>query len=130
MAVVVLACGSLSMSRVRRSEAASEAERFMAVVVLPTPPFWFAMDMTRDIASGTGGNLSGFGEACNTFHVEHPEGMWKSVPRGTSATCPFQAQAFHVEQFKESVSLPESRAAMSSELELELARSSLSSVRL
>jgi len=27
------------------SATASEAERFMAVVVLPTPPFWFATDI-------------------------------------------------------------------------------------
>ncbi len=35
------------MSSTRRFVAASEAARFTAVVVLPTPPFWFAMAMTR-----------------------------------------------------------------------------------
>src|ERR1700691_5247002 len=35
------------MSRTRRRVAASDAARFTAVVVLPTPPFWFAMAMTR-----------------------------------------------------------------------------------
>ena len=37
-----LPCGSTSTSRTRRSASASEAARLMAVVVLPTPPFWLA----------------------------------------------------------------------------------------
>jgi hypothetical protein len=41
------------------SFAASEALRLMAVVVLPTPPFWFAIAMTL-------ANLS------LVFHVERP----------------------------------------------------------
>src|SRR5260221_10313586 len=40
-------CGSQSTSRVLTSAAASEAARLMAVVVLPTPPFWFERAMTR-----------------------------------------------------------------------------------
>src|ERR1700675_1521636 len=40
-------CGSQSTSSVLTSEAASEAARLMAVVVLPTPPFWLATAMTR-----------------------------------------------------------------------------------
>src|ERR1700686_437587 len=40
-------CGSQSTSSVLTSAAASEAERVMAVVVLPTPPFWLAIAMTR-----------------------------------------------------------------------------------
>ena len=39
----------MSTTRVRFSATAREAPRLMAVVVLPTPPFWFAMAMTRDI---------------------------------------------------------------------------------
>src|SRR5579862_4819417 len=45
--MVALPCGSRSMSRTRRLVAAREAARLTAVVVLPTPPFWFAMAMTR-----------------------------------------------------------------------------------
>src|SRR5580658_683083 len=45
--IVALPCGSRSTSKTRRLVAASEAARFTAVVVLPTPPFWFAMAMTR-----------------------------------------------------------------------------------
>src|SRR5271157_3093036 len=40
-------CGSQSTSRVLTSAAASDAARLMAVVVLPTPPFWLATAMTR-----------------------------------------------------------------------------------
>ena len=36
---VAFACGSRSTRRTRRSQAATEAPRLMAVVVLPTPPF-------------------------------------------------------------------------------------------
>src|SRR5258708_12238633 len=40
-------CGSQSTSRVLTSAAASEAGRLMAVVVLPTRPFWLGTAMTR-----------------------------------------------------------------------------------
>src|SRR5580698_7700671 len=42
-------CGSQSTSRVLTSAAAKEAARLMAVVVLPTPPFWLATAITRPI---------------------------------------------------------------------------------
>ena len=45
--MVALPCGSRSISSTRRRVAASEAARLTAVVVLPTPPFWLAMAMTR-----------------------------------------------------------------------------------
>src|SRR3954468_20428667 len=41
--MVLLACGSRSMSSVGLPRRASAAARLMAVVVLPTPPFWLAM---------------------------------------------------------------------------------------
>ena len=41
-----LAWGSRSMSSVLRLRIAKPAARLMAVVVLPTPPFWLAMAMT------------------------------------------------------------------------------------
>src|SRR5213596_1713263 len=47
--LVELPWGSASMSSVLRSAVASEAARFTAVVVLPTPPFWLAIAITRDI---------------------------------------------------------------------------------
>jgi len=41
-----LACGSRSTSSVLRPRIARAAARLMAVVVFPTPPFWFATAMT------------------------------------------------------------------------------------
>ena len=41
--VVAFACGSLSTRRTRQPALARYAQRLTAVVVLPTPPFWFAM---------------------------------------------------------------------------------------
>jgi hypothetical protein len=34
------------MSKTLQSAAASDADRLMEVVVLPTPPFWFAIAIT------------------------------------------------------------------------------------
>jgi hypothetical protein len=45
--IVALPCGSQSSSSTLRCVAASDAARLTAVVVLPTPPFWFATAMTR-----------------------------------------------------------------------------------
>src|SRR6202790_3170409 len=45
--MVALPWGSRSISRTRRLVAVSEAARLTAVVVFPTPPFWFATAMTR-----------------------------------------------------------------------------------
>src|SRR6202142_2227243 len=45
--MVALPCGSRSISKTRLLVAVKEAARLTAVVVLPTPPFWFAMAMTR-----------------------------------------------------------------------------------
>src|SRR6059058_6319826 len=39
-------CGSRSRSSTRRPFRANAAARLTAVVVLPTPPFWFAIAMT------------------------------------------------------------------------------------
>src|SRR5690606_18693124 len=44
--MVALPWGSRSISNTRLPSAARAAARLMAVVVLPTPPFWFAMQNT------------------------------------------------------------------------------------
>src|SRR3989304_5148243 len=44
---VAFPCGSMSTSSVRLSAAARHAARFIAVVVLPTPPFWLVTAITR-----------------------------------------------------------------------------------
>ncbi len=41
-----------SPARLRVVKTASEAERLMAVVVLPTPPFWLAMQITLAMGPG------------------------------------------------------------------------------
>ena len=46
MPLVAFPCGSPSISSVRCSAAARLAARFTAVVVFPTPPFWFAIAST------------------------------------------------------------------------------------
>src|SRR6266536_5589773 len=56
------------MRRVRRSASASPAARLMAVVVLPTPPFWLTTVMVRTgrppiVPRGT--------IRLQMFHVEH-----------------------------------------------------------
>src|SRR5215469_13305378 len=48
MPLVVLACGSISTSSTLRPAAARYVARLIAVVVLPTPPFWFVMAYTFD----------------------------------------------------------------------------------
>ena len=47
-----LAWGSRSTSSTLRPRMASAAERLMAVVVFPTPPFWFAIARTIKECSG------------------------------------------------------------------------------
>src|SRR4029450_4317052 len=69
--VVALPWGSRSIRTVRRSASASPAERFTAVVVFPTPPFWLTTAITLAIA--------------RIFHVKHP----------TEAP----AASFHVEHY-------------------------------
>src|SRR3974390_1914803 len=53
--VDALPCGSRSTISTRSPIAASAVPRLIAVVVLPTPPFWLAMARTRTgIGSGLG----------------------------------------------------------------------------
>src|SRR6266540_4478743 len=48
---VRLACGSMSTQRTLNPSSASAPPRLIAVVVLPTPPFWFAIAIT--LVTGT-----------------------------------------------------------------------------
>src|SRR5271156_4713138 len=54
--VLALPWGSRSISSTRRSIAASAVARLIAVVVLPTPPFWFAIAITRGRGAAGGAN--------------------------------------------------------------------------
>src|SRR5882724_10797785 len=70
MAAVALAWESQSTRRVGWSAVARQAARFTAVVVLPTPPFWFATAMIRAKYSPESENLAKAGQGCKMFHVE------------------------------------------------------------
>src|SRR5262249_23645471 len=50
--IVLLAWGSRSMSSVRLPRRARAAARLIAVVVFPTPPFWFAIATIIEGATG------------------------------------------------------------------------------
>src|SRR5262245_61174251 len=52
--VLALPCGSMSMRRMLLPQAASAVPRLIAVVVLPTPPFWLAIATTRPSCGGLG----------------------------------------------------------------------------
>src|SRR5437667_8215213 len=71
MAAVALAWESQSTRRVGCPAVARQAARFTAVVVLPTPPFWFATAMIRAKYSPASENLANAGQGCKMFHVEH-----------------------------------------------------------
>src|ERR1700731_2834387 len=70
MPAVALAWESQSTRRVGCSAVARQAARFTAVVVLPTPPFWFATAMIRAKYSPESENLAKVGRGCKMFHVE------------------------------------------------------------
>src|SRR2546425_12662279 len=75
--LVALLCGSRSTSSTRRSETASDAARLTAVVVFPTPPFWFAIARTSAISPShrTAGRWRKYhaipARRKDAFHVEH-----------------------------------------------------------
>src|ERR1051326_2291815 len=50
MPLVVLDWGSISTSNTRRPASARYVARLMAVVVLPTPPFWFTIPYNPCVA--------------------------------------------------------------------------------
>ena len=58
--IVALPCGSRSTSRTRWPSAARPAARLTLVVVLPTPPFWFATQKIFAIVGVSLRFLSGF----------------------------------------------------------------------
>ena len=57
-------CGSKSTSSTLRPSSASEAPRLIVDVVLPTPPFWLHIEITRALpcrVSGVGSGKCGIG---------------------------------------------------------------------
>src|SRR4029078_9404743 len=64
-----LPCGARAITRTRSPMAASAVPRLMAVVVLPTPPFWLASAKTR--GAGAGGNNFSAKENVGLRHHEN-----------------------------------------------------------
>src|SRR5437660_2654067 len=87
MAAVALAWESQSTRRVGCSAVARQAARFTAVVVLPTPPFWFATAMIRAKYSPESENLAKSSQGCKMFHVEQPFDSEKSGFGGRIVQC-------------------------------------------
>src|SRR5438445_11835931 len=79
--LVAFDCGSQSTSRVFTSAAANDAAKLMAVVVLPTPPFWLAtaiiFPMSCAAETDESSRMRGakarpdFGAIYKMFHEEH-----------------------------------------------------------
>src|SRR6267378_8607067 len=88
MAAVAFAWESQSTRRVGCSAVARQAARFTAVVVLPTPPFWFATAMIRAKYSPESENLAKASQGCKMFHVEQRFDGGNQVSEG---------ELFHVE---------------------------------
>src|SRR5512138_459306 len=55
--VEALPCGSMSITSVGAPTAAKAVPRLIAVVVLPTPPFWLAITRTRGLVSDGAGPM-------------------------------------------------------------------------
>src|SRR3546814_4784307 len=72
--VLAFPWGSMSMISTRLPQAARAVARFTAVVVLPTPPFWFATARTR-VAIGAGDVVprSAVASICCRFKLLHPQ---------------------------------------------------------
>src|SRR3954469_5301162 len=67
-------CGSKSTSSTLRPNSASEAPRLIVVVVLPTPPFWLHIEITRAWVgplTGAGSGKSGIGRPVGAGEVGH-----------------------------------------------------------
>src|SRR4030095_16139112 len=67
--IVLLAWGSRSTSNVRLPRSASAAARLMAVVVLPTPPFWLAIATIIWGNETSGGRYSSRERAATDLHL-------------------------------------------------------------
>src|ERR1700749_4024298 len=76
--------GSQSTRSVFTSAAANDAARLMAVVVLPTPPFWLATAITRPIEL--------FGEAELSQHNPHRLANATSISVQTNDLCAKRVQ--------------------------------------
>src|SRR5690242_20808720 len=94
------------MRRTRKSLAAKDAARLMAVVVLPTPPFWFAIAITLPMFHVERENSS-----CFTWN--HKRTIY-GLPKVTERALPTQCEA----KISNDCSRPLRPLALPSELDL------------
>ncbi len=76
--------GSKSTSSTLRPNSASEAPRLMVVVVLPTPPFWLHIEITRAgpcSVTGRGSGSNGIGRPVGPTTVSPSAVMASGVAR-------------------------------------------------
>src|SRR5215468_2601036 len=112
MAAVALAWESQSTSKVGCSAVARQAARFTAVVVLPTPPFWFATAMMRAKFPPDKRKVAKPKSRCNMFHVEHRRDRGFAVifpaivPRGTVSIHKMPCPPRNLPQFEQETSVP------------------------
>src|SRR5208282_4185931 len=70
------AWGSQSASRILSPSIARQADRLIAVVVLPTPPFWFTTPRILPMAFKTNGSSR---KRVAGFAVENSDELWKAA---------------------------------------------------
>src|ERR1039458_10400028 len=81
-----LACGSQSTSSVLRPSSARQAARLMAVVVLPTPPFWLTTPRIFPMGLQSNGKRNcGLGLAL--WRIQQICGKWYGLRFGKSSKC-------------------------------------------
>src|SRR3974390_3138587 len=90
--LLALPCGSRSSSKVFRSAAATLAARLTAVVVLPTPPFWFTTAMTRPGRAAS--PRSGAPGLLMLAHLCTPRELARARPPETAGTREQNSQPF------------------------------------
>ena len=97
--VVALACGSRSTTRVAIPRAVAAPARPRAMVVLPTPPFWFTTATTGTSATLSGARLARNGPSPvrrPQRHAPRPQGLVALQEIGaTSSTVPDRARLRH-----------------------------------
>src|SRR5207248_1791266 len=96
--LVALPCGSRSTSRTLRSCAASEAARLTAVVVLPTPPFWFAIASSSPIGSPTLPRAAVVATVMREYHGGSTRRKPPCLPMDRASDDRSPARVFHVER--------------------------------
>src|SRR5262245_50374174 len=105
--LVMLPCGSRSTTRMRWSASARDAARLMAVVVFPTPPFWFVTAMMRPVTRlnlrlGHSPALAFISGGKQRKDSTDLRGGASHLSLGTSHLALISTQMFHVEHWSSS----------------------------